>query len=209
MPLQTRVTPFGEIVAQTWRGTLMGNRGILHDECRRLGLARWRHRNWVCCLTEFRGRHREVMPMDGAPTRYTALFFWDEPCALAAGHRPCGECRNADYRRFKSAWLAAGLPGPKAADIDRALHLARTLPGWRQKTHRARLEDLPDGVFVHRDNAAMLIWEGRLWRWSERGYDDAGPIEDGVVEVLTPRPTVATIRAGFAPIRPASLPFGE
>ena len=110
MPLQNRVTPFGEITDQPWRGGLMGNRGILHDSQNKLGAARWRHNNWVCCVTEFRGRQRAPMPAKGAPTRYTALFFWDEPCALAAGHRPCAECRNADYRRFKTAWLAAGLP---------------------------------------------------------------------------------------------------
>ena len=93
MPLQNRVTPFGEITAQPWRGALMGNRGILHDAQGRLGTARWRHNNWVCCVTEFRGRHRAPMPPPGSPTRYTALFFRDEACALAAGHRPCAECR--------------------------------------------------------------------------------------------------------------------
>ena len=32
MPLQNRVTPFGELVAVAERGLLMGNRGILHDD---------------------------------------------------------------------------------------------------------------------------------------------------------------------------------
>ena len=32
MPRQNRVTPFGEIIATPERGTMMGNRGILHDE---------------------------------------------------------------------------------------------------------------------------------------------------------------------------------
>ena len=31
MPLQNRVTPFGELIATAARGTLMGNRGCLHD----------------------------------------------------------------------------------------------------------------------------------------------------------------------------------
>ena len=31
MPLQNRVTPFGEIVAIAQRGMFMGNRGIIHD----------------------------------------------------------------------------------------------------------------------------------------------------------------------------------
>ncbi len=206
MPLQTRVTPFGEIVAEPWRGTLMGNRGILHDEDRRLGTARWRHKNWVCCVTEFRGRHREVMPMEEAPTRYTALFFWDEPGALAAGHRPCGECRNMDYRRFKAAWSAAGQPAASAAEIDRVLHKARVTRDRRQVTYQTAIESLPDGVFVHHDGAALLIWHGRFWRWSEQGYGDAGPVRRGVTEVLTPRPTVVAIEAGFTPMAPVALP---
>ncbi len=36
MPLQNRVTPFGEIVSSAARGTLVGNRGCLHDAHRTL-----------------------------------------------------------------------------------------------------------------------------------------------------------------------------
>ena len=203
MPLQNRVTATGEITAQPWRGALMGNRGILHDEGGRLGAARWRHNNWVCCVTEFRGRHRAPMPPPGSPTRYTALFFWDEACALAAGHRPCGECRNADWRRFKAAWAAAGLPGEKAAEIDRVLHTARVTRSRHQVTHRAGLATLPDGVFLTlpgADGTPLVKWQGRLWRWSPQGYAEAGPSRSGTVRVLTPAPTVAAIRAGYVPV---------
>ena len=110
-PLQNRVTPFGEIVSAPWRGALMGNRGCLHDGDGHLGVRRWRHQHWVCCLTAFRGRVRDPMPAG----RWTALFFWDEAVALAAGHRPCGQCRYVDYQRFKSAWQDAGLPGSRPA----------------------------------------------------------------------------------------------
>ncbi len=206
MPLQNRVTPFGEITAQPWRGALMGNRGILHDAEGRLGTARWRHNNWVCCVTEFRGRHREAMPPPGSRTRYTALFFWDEACALAAGHRPCAECRNADWRRFKVAWAAAGLPGEKAAEIDRVLHAARVTRTRQQITHEAELATLPDGVFLTQPDAGpdapdtpLLKWHGQLWRWSPEGYSEAGSSGAGMVRVLTPAPTVAAIRAGYAP----------
>jgi hypothetical protein len=206
MPLQNRVTPFGEIVAQPWRGAFMGNRGILHDADRQLGRARWRHANWVCCVTEFRGRHRDPMPPGG----YTALFFWDEPSSLAAGHRPCAECRNTDWRRFREAWTAAGLPGVSAAEIDRALHRARVTRERRQVTHAAELADLPESVFVTRLEApdeALLIWQGRLWRWSAEGYADAGPRTAGPVSMLTPMPTVAVLRAGYQPAPPA-VPLG-
>jgi hypothetical protein len=185
----------------------MGNRGILHDTHGRLGTARWRHNNWVCCVTEFRGRHRAPMPPPGSPTRYTALFFWDEACALAAGHRPCGECRNADWRRFKKAWAAAGLPGEKAAEIDRVLHTARVTRTRQQVTHAADLATLPDGVFLtlpDAPDAPVLKWRGQLWRWSPEGYSDAGHSHSGTVRVLTPAPTVAAISAGYAPT--AALP---
>jgi hypothetical protein len=35
MPLQNRVTPWGDIVALPVRGLFMGNRGCLHDQGRR------------------------------------------------------------------------------------------------------------------------------------------------------------------------------
>ncbi len=84
------------------RGLFMGNRGILHDATGQLGPARWRHRNWVCCRLAFKGRHRKLLK----PGHYTALFFLDEAVALAAGHRPCAECRRADYLSFRAAWEA-------------------------------------------------------------------------------------------------------
>lgn len=199
MPLQNRVLPTGEIVAQPWRGALMGNRGCLHDGAGKLGTARWRHANWVCCLTEFCGRHREPMPPPGSPTVYTALFFWDEACALAAGHRPCAECRNADWKRYKAAWSAAGLPGRKAAEIDRALHKARATRDRRQVRHLAEAAHLPDGAFLLSGGAPHLKWQNRLWRWSPAGYAAAGPVEPGEVAVLTPAPTIAAIQAGYMP----------
>lgn len=202
MPLRNRVTPAGEIVAEPWRGALMGNRGILHDAGRRLGRSRWRHKAWIACVLAFRGRHRAVM----APGRYTELFFWDEACALAAGHRPCWECRRADARRFRDAWEEAGLPGPGAGAMDATLHAARVTRDRRQVTHEARLAELPDGVFLTTPDASgapLLRWQGRLWRWSGAGYADTGPAGPGTVRVLTPAPTVAAIRAGYAPqVRP-------
>ncbi len=167
MPLENRVTPSGEIVAAPWRGSLMGNRGILHDGRRRLGTARWRHKAWIACVLAFRGRQRTVM----APGRYTELFFWDEAAALAAGHRPCWECRRADARRFRAAWQAAGLPGATAAEMDRLLHAARVTRNRRQVTHEAELAGLPDGVFLTRPEAPAAP----LIKWDVLGRARATP----------------------------------
>ena len=41
MPLQNRVTPFGEIVAVSERGSFMGNRGRIHNEQRTLETRHW------------------------------------------------------------------------------------------------------------------------------------------------------------------------
>src|SRR6201998_3464626 len=102
MPRQNRVTPFGEIIATPERGTFMGNRGILHDELGHVKRA-WQVRRWLVCVLEFRGRKRTVM----TPNRYTELFFLDEATALAAGHRPCAECRHARFLDFCHAWRTA------------------------------------------------------------------------------------------------------
>jgi hypothetical protein len=51
MTLQNRVTPFGEIVATPERGTLMGNRGCLHDTERRIVKSSARVA-WVTCRLE-------------------------------------------------------------------------------------------------------------------------------------------------------------
>ena len=95
MPLQNRVTPGGELIATSARGTLMGNRGILHDDNKEI-VRTSRNMMWLICRLEFKGRRRPLM----SPGTYTELFFLDEAVALAAGHRPCGECRRSQYRSY-------------------------------------------------------------------------------------------------------------
>src|SRR6059058_719820 len=99
MPRQNRFTPFGDVIATPDRGTFMGNRGVLHDAQGRIRRA-WQLKRWIVCVLEFRGRKRQVM----TPGRYTELFFLDEATALAAGHRPCAECRHGRYVDFCDAW---------------------------------------------------------------------------------------------------------
>jgi hypothetical protein len=68
------VTPFGDLIVTPARGTLMGNRGRLHDASRRIvRLVAPGYRAWVTCRLQFRGRQRMVM----TPRRYTELFFLD------------------------------------------------------------------------------------------------------------------------------------
>ncbi|ETX29892.1 hypothetical protein [Roseivivax isoporae] len=197
-PRRNRVTPHGEIVAHAARGTVMGNRGILHGPDGTLGRARWRHHAWVACLLDFKGRRRRIM----APGSYTELFFTDEAVALAAGHRPCGECRRIDYLRFRDAMAAADPalgPAPGAGDLDRVMHAARVDPrSRRQVTHAARLDALPDGAFFEDvEGAPATLHDGRCLRWTPEGYV-AIPRPGGTVRVLTPAPTVAALQAGYA-----------
>jgi hypothetical protein len=196
-PLRNRVTPAGELIATAHRGTMYGNRGVLHDDDLAL-VRRYQVRRWLVCVLEFRGRRRPVM----RPGRYTGLFFLDEAVALAAGHRPCAECRYGAFQSFRTAWAAGlALPArPAADDIDRVLHQQRRLAGGARITWPAPLRELPDGVFIATDGESWLVNDGGLRRWTPAGY--AGRIDpfDGPAAVLTPRATVAAIRAGYRPL---------
>jgi hypothetical protein len=199
-PLQNRVTPAGEIVADPARGLLMGNRGCLHRADRTLGAARWRSKLWICCVLEWRGVRRDPMP----PGRWTALFFLDEATALAAGHRPCGYCRRPAYESYAEAWRrAAGLARrPRAGEMDARLHAERVDPRTRrQRTYPARAGDLPDGTMIRRDGACGLLAGGRFLQWSFTGYLDPVALRPSVaVELLTPPASVAAIAAGYRPV---------
>jgi len=196
MPLQNRVTPFGDIVSAVGRGLLMGNRGILHDGERRI-VRYAQGRRWIACRTQFRGRRRLLM----TPGAYTELFFLDEATALAAGHRPCAECRRADYRRFRAAWMACHGPEPLGVEgIDRRLHDERLRGRASKRTYLAEMADLPDGVYVVVDGGPWLVWNGQLLGWSPGGYVERRTRPAGVVTVLTPPAIVDTIAAGYSPL---------
>jgi hypothetical protein len=203
MPRQNRVTPFGQIVGTPERGTMMGNRGVLHDAEGRI-LRPWQVKRWLICLLEFKGRHRAVM----TPSRYTELFFLDEATGLADGHRPCYECRRARFLAFRDAWATGryGAVPPdivKAGTIDDRLQAERVGPGRTKRTFTANLDEVPDGVFVNlegRGDEAHLIWKRGLLAWSLGGYTGRRPRRRGQeVTVLTPRATVAAIRSGYEP----------
>lgn len=195
MPLRNRVDPFGELFADPARGLLMGNRGgRLHDDERKLTSRRWASKQWICCKLEFNNRHRNVW---GAG--YSELFFLDEVTALAAGHRPCFECRRKDAEVF-AALFARGPRRARADAMDAVLHAER-LDGKAKRLHRRTIDSLPDGAMIALGGNAFAIREERLLRWTPAGYADRKPRARGVtVDVLTPPAIVAVLAADYQPL---------
>lgn len=199
-PLPNRVDPFGALVSVPARGLLMGNRGgRIHRDDRTLGARRWASKAWICCRLSFGGRHRTVWG-----NSYTELFFLDEPTSLAAGHRPCFECRRADANAFADAWAGAhGLSAsPLAPEMDAVLHAER-VDGRAQRTHARPIATLPDGAFIvlpDEPDAAFAVRGATLLRWSHDGYQNphARPVS-GDVTVLTPPRILAVLAAGYRP----------
>lgn len=198
MPLQNRVTAHGEIVAHPARGTMFGNRGgRIHKNNRMLITRRWASRAWICCVLEFKGRQRQIM----APNSYTELFFLDEATALAAGHRPCFECRRRDALAFFEHHREAyGLPERMKADaFDRELHASR-VDGKHQRTFQSDAGNLPDGTFIENDDGVFVLNGTNLLKWSIEGYTAAKPKPSGgIVRVLTPAVVVEVLRVGYKP----------
>lgn len=206
MPLQNRVNPEGEIVATTHRGLMMGNRGgAFHLPDKTLSPRRWATRQWIACVLKFKDRHREVMQ----PNRYTELFFLDEATALAAGHRPCFECRRADADRFAELWARThgDAERARAPVMDDQLHAERVDRDRRKITFCARRADIPSGAFIRyaRDGSgaqAYLVVGHNLLAWEPSGYSTLvlpSTISEEV-EVLTPRSIVAVLSAGYRPM---------
>ena len=203
MPRQNRVTPFGEIVAIPERGTFMGNRGVLHDDDGRVRRP-WQVKRWLICRLEFNGRHRQVM----APNRYTELFFLDEATGLAAGHRPCFECRRSRFLEYRDAWATGNLQRhvsglPTVGVIDERLHAERVGPDRLKRTFQANLDELPDGVMVligDEGDKPHLIWQGQLLAWTPAGYRERRPKPNSAtLTVLTPASNLVAMRAGYVP----------
>jgi hypothetical protein len=191
-----RVAPDGSTHAVADRGQFWGNRGRLLNA--RGEVARHAQgQNWIICVLEFKGRHRTQW----RPDRLTELYFLDEPTALAAGHRPCEECRHHDYQRFKAAWAQAHPDGAADAhQIDRPLHADRILDGVH-RAHRADPVSLPDGVIVEHDDRFWLLRGDRAHEWTFGGYArerSRGGLPS-MVTVRTPMATVETLRAGYLP----------
>jgi hypothetical protein len=203
MPLQNRVTPFGEILAIPERGMFTGNRGIIHDPATKTLLSRrWTTKAWIVCRCDYKGVRREVM----GGRSWTELFFLDEATALAAGHRPCFFCRREAAKRFQSCWARGnGGARPSAPAMDAKLH-AQRLDGRSKRLHPlpGAAAELPDGAMIAAEGAAFLIAGGRAFRWTPAGYEPAGPAPANA-RLLTPPSTVRALAAGCRPVLHPSL----
>ena len=198
MPLQNRVDPWGSILAVPYKGTLLGNRGVLHDERKQI-VKPYQHQNWVTCRLKFKDRKRKLM----SPGRYTELFFLDESTAFAAGHRPCYECRRERFNEFKDYWVRANLNKQaediKISVINKTMHKERI--NKRVKvTYKANIEDLPDGTFFSNRGSACLKFKNKIYLWSFEGYRLLNKINlPSEVDVLTPHSIVSAFKLGFIP----------
>ena len=88
------------------RGTLMGNRGIIHDlYSKTLLRKRWTTKGWITCRLEYKGIRRAVMETRS----WTELFFLLRP-ANYSDTDPGPKTRpNVDIRIFELSLYYAGL----------------------------------------------------------------------------------------------------
>jgi hypothetical protein len=225
MPLQNRVSPFGELFATSARGTLFGNRGgRFHTDDKTLTTRRWASRQWICCVLQFKNRQRDVWGR-----YYTELFFLDEVTAFAAGHRPCFECRREDAERFATLFRDAstnsvrprgsGEPKQRAqvrvplgsrlrGDERGGVGSRRTsapamddvlhaerLNGRVKRTHRRPIDTLPDGAMIVVDNEAHAVRGEALLRWSPEGYAALRPRPRGIDVDVLTPPSIVAVLA--------------
>ncbi|OAN92955.1 hypothetical protein A8B84_20545 [Marinobacter sp. EhC06] len=198
MPLQNRVSPLGTIESSPARGTLMGNRGVLHNSKKEVQHL-FRNKGWITCLLEFKGRQRELM----SAGFYTELFFLDEVTAFAAGHRPCAECRRKRYNEFRDVWSRVNDPRiekpVRAPQMDGVLH-EEGLHGDQKVTWRSPISDLPHETMFSFDGVSYAICNQRVLRWAFGGYSVVEPEKlPDTVDVLTPKSVVRIVESGFRP----------
>jgi hypothetical protein len=203
MPRRNRVDPWGNLQAVADRGRFTGNRGCVVDDVEQVV----RHHAgtlWIICVLQYRD-HRSPL---AAPRRWTPLFFLDDAVALAAGHRPCAQCRREDYRDYRNAVSASlGLPAPlRSTELDARLNAERLRRGrgldraGDRITWQALFPALPDGTVIVRDGRPQLV-RGDLLRpftFAGWGPPSARPTI-GIATVLTPPTSFAALAFGFEP----------
>jgi len=217
VPRRNRVGPWGDLVAHPARGLFTGNRGCVVDDHENVVRHHGTNLPWITCKLEFRGRRVDL----ARPGRWTPLFFLDDAVALAAGHRPCGECRRRAYAAYRDAvTVASGSATPLTApQLDRRLADERLRKGRGldrapdRRLWRESLDRLPLGSVVLADvqrdaGRRPCLWTGRSLRpFGFGGWGAPVVAGDGFVDVLTPPASVAALSHGFAPtLHPTALP---
>ena len=198
MPLQNRVTPLGDLIADPARGLVYGNRGCLHDASGRIR-RRYDGRRWIACRLEFRGWHRTPLLQPG---RFTELFFLDEATAFAAGHRPCALCRREDYNRLGEIWRTVH-PGQIGADaIDAQLHEERL--GRRRA--RPGSTNCPTARSCCETASRGWCSAGSSCAGRPRATTERAPRPGGRATLITPPSLVAVLRSGWEPLVPLLHP---
>ena len=205
MPRRNRVDPFGDLHSVTARGMFTGNRGCLVDHQGHL-VRHHQGDRWITCVTAFRDRKHPL----AAPRRWTPLFFLDDAVALAAGHRPCAECRHDGYRSYRDAVdRALGSPVRSGAGaLDQRLAGERLQPGsgiQRRDDRRlwtATVDELPDGtVIVDDTDVARLVVGDHTLAFSPTRWTAPEPRPRATrARILTPPTSVAALRHGFLPV---------
>ena len=212
MPLQNRVDPWGELTFNPSKAaTLMGNRGILHDEHNTI-VRKWAHKGWVFCLPSFKGIKR---PKPFSQGNYSELFFLDEATAFSAGHRPCAYCQRERFQEFKEAWLSANMAEANGCSIampviDKALHVERAMRGGGKNVYEAKLCDLPYGAMFEYKRRAYVAGTTLYYPWTFDGYGSPMSIDGTcLVKVLTPQSVIRVFANGFKPVFHTSIQEGE
>lgn len=205
MPRRNRVDPWGDLHAVVDRGSFTGNRGCVVDDDETVV----RHHAgalWIICTLRYKD-HRSPL---AAPRRWTPLFFLDDAVALAAGHRPCAQCRSQDYRDYRDAVSASlGVTEPaRSTDLDQLLNFERLRRGRGidrssdRITWQAPYLSLPAGtVVVGEEGWPQLVLEDQLRPFAFAGW---GPPTRrptvGTATVLTPPTSCAALTFGFEPV---------
>lgn len=199
MTRQNRVDPFGLVNASASTGMFFGNRGgsfMRADGT--LKPRHWASRQWIICVLSYKGRRHDL----DNPRIYTGLFFVDEATALAAGHRPCFECRRADAKAFRDGLVGGGhlQEGGLVGSLDAlaAGEIQGVLSGEASRETVAAA-DLPDGAMYAYEGRAFLKHEGAAQAWSFEGYGAPQRLHE-TGQRLTPRITCEALRAGYKPV---------
>ena len=179
----------------------MGNRGgRIHDPAtRELTKRRWSSKAWICCVTEFRGRQHNVW----GPV-YTAMFFLDDVTALAAGHRPCFECRNRDAKRFARSWavVIGREDRMRAGEMDDVLHSERlaSAGGPGPELDAGAIAEFPSGTMIALDGVPHAVCDDQLLQWTFDGYTKALSVKGIRAHLITPPSIVRVLETGYQPM---------